>query len=66
MSLQQDHDVQVQPVDNTHFTQRFDFSSPDSDHSGPGFSMDAALWNLINEELRSYWIRNGPAVMVLP
>ena len=22
MSLQQDHDVQVQPVDNTHFSQR--------------------------------------------
>ena len=51
MSLQEDHVVQVQPVDNTHFTQRLDFSSPDSDHSGSGYSTDAALWNPINEEL---------------
>jgi hypothetical protein len=61
MSLQQDHDVQVQPVDNTHFTQRPGFSSLYSDHCGSGYSTDAALWNPINEEHRSYWIRNGPA-----
>ena len=24
------------------------------------YSTDAGLWNPINEELRSYWIRNGP------
>src|SRR6478609_5052268 len=30
-------------------------------HSSSGYSNDTALWDPITEELRSYWVRNGPA-----